>query len=98
MLHGSHVYAKAYDMAKATMCAYPKSDHSLTRCKCVFQCCYNCPCINIPYQETYNHYSDKTPSIRFHIYHIIAHFTAHGRIPLKDNTFFRMCKQESSSD
>ena len=22
MIHGHHVYAKAYDMAKATMCAY----------------------------------------------------------------------------
>ena len=29
MPHGRHVYAKAYDMAQAKMCAYPQSDNSL---------------------------------------------------------------------
>ena len=33
--HGRHIYAKAYDMAQATMCAYPQSDHSLPHWKCV---------------------------------------------------------------
>ena len=49
-------------------------------------------------KETDNPYSDTTPSIRFHIYHIIARCTDHGRIPLKDKKICHMCKQESSSD
>ena len=47
MTHGSHIYAKAYDMAQATMCAYPQSDHALLHWKCVLRCCAKCPCINI---------------------------------------------------
>ena len=84
MPHGRHIYANAFDMVKATMCAYPQYDHELPHCKCVLQCCAKCPCINLPYQERDNQYSDTTPLIRFHIYHIIACCTAHGRIPSKD--------------
>ena len=40
----------------------------------------------------------KTPSIRFHIYHIIGRCTAHCRITLKDKKMCYMCKQESLSD
>ena len=35
MPHGRHIYAKASDMAKATMCAYPQPDHALPHWKCV---------------------------------------------------------------
>ena len=52
MPHGIHVYAKSYDMANATMCTYPQSDHLLTHWKCVLQCCDDCTCINITDQET----------------------------------------------
>ena len=69
--HGRHIYAEAYEMAQATMCAYTLSDHALTNWKCVLRCCADCPCNNIPDQKTYNQNSDTTPSIRFHIYHII---------------------------
>ena len=81
IIFGRHIYYKASDMAKATMCAYPQSDHALSHWKRVLQCYADCPCISIPDQETDNQYSDKRTSIRFHIYHIIAHCTAHGRIP-----------------
>ena len=80
------------------MCAYPQYAHALTHCKRVLICCANCPFINIPDQETYNQYSDTTPSIWFHIYHIIESCTAHGIIPLKDNKICRICRQQSSSD
>ena len=43
-------------------------------------------------------HEETTPSIRFHIYHIIRRCTNHGRIPLKDNKIYYMCKQESSPD
>ena len=96
--HGRHIYAKASDMAKATMCAYPQSDHALPYWKCVLQCCANCPCINITDQETDNQYSDTALSIKFHIYHIIGRCTAHVRIPLRDKKICRKCKQESSTE
>ena len=83
MTHRHHIYAKAYDMEKSKMCEYSQSDNALPHWKCVLKCCDNCPCINFPDQETDNQYLDTTPSIRFHIYHIIARCTAHGRIPLK---------------
>ena len=98
MPHGNHISAKASDMSKATMCAYPQSDHALPHWKCVLRCCAKCTCINIPDQETYNQYSDTTPSIRFHIYHIIALCTYHVIIPLKDKNIYRKCKQESSTE
>ena len=84
MPHGCHIYAKASDMAKAKICIYPQSDYALSHCKCVLQCCDKCPCINLPDQEIDNQYSETTPSIRFHIYHIIGSRTAHGRNPFKD--------------
>ena len=84
MPHGRHIYAKASDMAKATMCTYPQSDNTLPHWKCVLRCCSGCPCINITDQETTKKHEETTTSIRFHIYHIIGRCTAHGRIPLKD--------------
>ena len=58
MPHGRHIYAKASDMKKATICVYPKSDHALTHCKYVLWCCSDCPRSNISDQETDNQYSD----------------------------------------
>ena len=98
MPYGRHIYAKAYGMEKATMCVYPHYYHALIHRKCVLLCHSNCPCINLPCQETHNQYSDTTPSIRFHIYHIIERCTVHDRIPLKEGKICQMCKQESSSD
>ena len=80
------------------MRAYLLSDHALLHWKRVLRCCALCPCINISDQETYNHNSDITPSIRSHIYHIIGRCTAHGRIPLKDKKIRYMSKQEYSPD
>ena len=62
------------------------------------RCCAECPCINIPDQETTKKHEETTPSIRFHIYHIIGRFTAHGIIPLKDKKICYMCEQEYSPD
>ena len=47
MPHGCHIYAKASDMAKTKMCAYPQSDHALTHWKGVLRCCDKCLYINI---------------------------------------------------
>ena len=52
MPHGRHIYARASDISKATMCAYKKSYHALTHWKCVLQCCSKCLCVNLPDQET----------------------------------------------
>ena len=88
MPHGRHIYAKAYYMEKATMCTYPQSDHALPHWKCVLWCCVECLYINIPDQEKSLKHEETTPSIRFHIYHLIGRCTAHGRIPLKDKKIY----------
>ena len=98
MPHGNHVYAKVSDMANATMCTYPQSEHALSHWKCVLRCCANCPCINIPDQETSKKHDESTPTIRFHIYHIIGSCAIHGRLSLKDKNICSMCKQEYSPD
>ena len=98
MPHGHHIYAKSSDMANATMCAYPQSYNSLPHRKGVLKLCANYTCINLPEQEIYNQYSDTTPSIQFHIYHIIGCCTSRRRIPLKDKKICRKCKHESSTD
>ena len=92
MPYGRHIYAKASDMARATMCTYPQSDHALPQWKCVLRCCADCLCINIPDQETNKNNEEATPSIRFHIYHIIERCTTHGRIPLKDKKYVTCVK------
>ena len=80
MPHGCHIYAKASDMSKATRYAYPQSDNALPHWKCVLRCCAKFPCLNIPDAETYDQYSDTSPSIIFHMYHLIYCCTSHGRI------------------
>ena len=52
MPHGRHIYAKEPDTANATICTNPHSDHALPLWKCVLRCCADCPCINLPDQET----------------------------------------------
>ena len=54
MPHGRHIYTKASDMSKATMFAYPQSDHALPHWKCLLRCFAEYPCINITDQETEN--------------------------------------------
>ena len=98
MPHGSHIYAKALDITNATICTYPQSEHALSHLKCVLRCCADCPCINIPDQETTKKHEETTHSIRFHIYHIIGHCTSHGRISLKDKNICYMCEQKSLPD
>ena len=97
MPHGSHIYAKAYDMAKARMCAYSQSDHALPHWKCVLLCCAKCTSINLPDQETYDKYPDTSHSIRFHIYHLIALCTKNGRRPLTDKKICRKCQKDKAS-
>ena len=75
------------------MYVYPQSDHALPHWKCVLRCYAKCPSINLPDQETDDKYSNTSPSILFHIYHLIAHCTTHGRLPLNDGKICCKCKQ-----
>ena len=97
MPHGSHIYTNKYYMAKATMCANSQYDHALRHWKCVLRCCAQCPSVNIPDQETYDKHPNPSPSIFFHIYHLIARCIKHGRLPLTDNKIFRECQQNTAS-
>ena len=85
-------------MSKATICAYPQSDHELPHCNCIMQCCAKFPSINIPDQETYDQYSNTIPSVSFRIYHLIERCTEYGRLPLNDKGNCRKCKQDYSSE
>ena len=98
MPHECLVYVKSYDMAKATMCAYPHSYHTLPHWKCVLQCCAKCPSVNLPDQETYSQYPNTRPSNGFHIYHLIARFITHGRLLLTDKKICRKFEQDTESE
>ena len=65
MPHVRHIYAKAYDMENATMCAYPQSKHALPHWKCVLWCCVDFPYINIPDQETNKNMKKQHPQLGF---------------------------------
>ena len=75
MPHKCHIYAKSSYIYNTTMCVYPWYDHAIPHWKCVLCCCADCLRINLPDQETDKQYSETSPSIRFHIYHIIARCT-----------------------
>ena len=57
-----------------------------------------CPCTNLTNYEIDDQYPNTSPSFRFHIYHVVAHCTKHGRIPLIDKIFFRKIKQDTASE
>ena len=97
MPHGHHIYAKEYDMSNPKICAYSQSDHALPNCKCVLRCCAKCPSINITDQETDDQYPDTSPSISFHIYHLIARCTKHGRLPLTGKNICLQFQQYTAS-
>ena len=84
-------------MAKATMYAYSQSDHALPHWKCVLQCCAKFPSINFLDQETDDQYPDTSPSIRFHIYHMIASCSKHGRLSVTDKKSCSRCQQDTTS-
>ena len=61
-------------------------------------CCAKCPNVNLPDQEIDYQYSDSSPSISFHVYHIIARCSTHGRIPLNDKKHCRKCENNVASE
>ena len=97
MPHRSHIYAKSYDMAKSTMCANSQSDHALPHWKCVLRCCDQYHSINIPAQERDDKHPNPSPSIRYHVYHLIARCKKHGRLPLTDKKSCCRCQQDTAS-
>ena len=65
MPHGRHIYAKASDMSNATMCTYIHSDTTLPNWKFILRCCSECPCINLPDQETNKKMKKQHPQLGF---------------------------------
>ena len=88
MPHGHHTYAKEYDIVKAKMYVYSQSDHALLHWKYVLRCCAKFPIINLHDQETDDQYPGTSPSIRFHIYHIIALCIKQCSLTLTDKKVF----------
>ena len=62
-----------------------------------FISCSNSPHIDLPGQESDRNHSNTYPSIRFHIYRLIARCTVHGRRPLDERKFFYLCLQHLDS-
>ena len=98
MPHGRHIYAKASDMEKVKMCVYQQSYHSLPHWKGVMRCWVKFSSVNLPEQETYDQHSDTSPEIRFHIYHLIARCSTHGRLPFNKKNICCKCKQDPASE
>ena len=65
MQYGRHIYAKASGMVNSTVCAYSHYDNALPQWKCVLRCCAECPCINIPDQETNKNMKKQYPQLGF---------------------------------
>ena len=65
MPHGSHIYDKASDIEKATMCTYAQYDHALPHWKCVLRCCSECIYINLTDQETDKNKKKQRPQLGF---------------------------------
>ena len=97
MPHGCHIYATSADTAIATLCVYPPHQHAFSHWKCMLRCCSNCPHIDLPDQESDRHHSNTSHSISFNIYHLIAWRKLHGRHPLDEKIFFRLCIQHPAT-
>ena len=81
MSHGRNTHATESDMAMATMCAYTPSHHEFLHWKFVLHSCPSCPSIDLTGQDSDSFHSTTSPTIRFHVYHLIAHCTVHERHP-----------------
>ena len=95
--NGIHIYATKFDMDIATMCEYPPYQHGFPHWKCVLYCCANYPCIDIPVQELDRHQYNTSPSIIFHIYHLILRCAVHRRRSLDENKICCWCLQDTAS-
>ena len=97
MPHRHHIYTTVYEMAMATMCTYPPSQHVLPHWKCVLHCFSNFPCIDLPDQESDMHHSNGPPSILFHIYHLIARCIVYGRHPIHERKMCCLCYRDMAT-
>ena len=79
------------------MCEYSQSKHTLSHCKYVLIFCAECPNINITNQETDDKHLNTSPSFCFHIFHLIARCTKHGRFPLTNKKSCCECQQDTAS-
>ena len=88
---------KQHLMAMEIMCAYLSSNYALPYWKCVLRCCVQCPRIDLPIPEPYQHNSNVNPTIRFHMYQNIAHCNVHGRNLLNENKRSQLCEASTDS-
>ena len=65
MPYGIHIYPKASDMENETMCTNPHYDNALPHWKCILRCFANCPCNNLPDQETTKKLKKQHPQLGF---------------------------------
>ena len=65
--HGHHIHQTASDMAMATMCTYPLTQHALQHWKYMFHCCSGYTRIAILSKESDNDHLKTCPTISFHL-------------------------------
>ena len=97
MPQGRHIYAKEYEMKKATMCANSHSHNVLPHWKCVLRCCSQCTSIDITDHEIDDKHPKPSPSIIFHIFHTIERCKTHDRLPLSNKKSCQEFQQDTAS-
>ena len=72
MPHGRHIHQTEFDMAMATMCTYPLTQHALQHWKYMFHLCLRCTHIAILSKESDNDHLKTCPTIRLYIYIMVS--------------------------
>ena len=93
----SCIHKTSVDIDMVIICAYQPSQHALTHWKFVLCCCVNCPCIDIPDQESDRHHSNTSLSVCFYVYHLIVRCTVHGRRPQHKNKIYCLFLHEPAT-
>ena len=95
--YGKHMFQTESDMVMSTICAYLSSKYALPHCKCVLSCFAQCPRIDLPSQESYQHNSNVSLIRHFHVYQHISRCNVHNRRPFNKNRQFQFFEASTYS-
>ena len=72
-------------------------EQQLPHWKCVMRCCAKCPRIDLTSLESDDQNLNFSPTICFHVHHIIARWTVHDRHPFNENRQCWFCESYTDS-
>ena len=84
MPHENHMFNTAYNITVAKMCAYTSSNYTLKHWKCALCYCAQWTCMSLQSIESDQNNSNVIPTMQFHVYQHISHYTAHVRHPYNE--------------